>query len=97
MGQSAASLTLLLTLSLVLLGQANTGPQAVPITACKNHAALHSRLGDVEKRVEDTVRQLEADMQDLLGVIEAPEWKLVFDAGDPTIDILDGRDTSSSV
>lgn len=49
------------------------------------------------QRVEDTVRQLEADMQDLLGVIEAPEWKLVFDAGDPTVDILDERDKSSTV
>ncbi|KAI1894584.1 hypothetical protein AGOR_G00117280, partial [Albula goreensis] len=89
--------TVSLGLLLILIGQALTGPQSDPPprtdqgTACQEHSALHDRLDVVEKRVEDTVQKLEAELSLLLDAIEAPEWSPLLVTGTPVIDILDSK------
>ncbi|KAG9344386.1 hypothetical protein JZ751_011055 [Albula glossodonta] len=86
-----------LGLLLILIGQAVTGPQSDPPprtdqgSACQEHSALHDRLDVVEKRVEDTVQKLEAELSLLLDAIEAPEWSPLLVTGTPVIDILDSK------
>ncbi|KAJ8417993.1 hypothetical protein AAFF_G00137020 [Aldrovandia affinis] len=86
-----------LGLLLLLIGQALTGPQsellprADQAPACKQHISLHDRLDVVEKRVEDTVQKLEAEISLLLDAIEAPEWSPLLDTGATVINILDSN------
>ncbi|XP_071400796.1 placenta-specific protein 9-like [Centroberyx affinis] len=91
---SASSVGLLL----LLIGYAAAGPEsalqprAVRSSACQEHTSLHNRLDVVEKRVEDTVEKLEAELAALLDVIEDPEWRPLLDtSGKPVVDILDGK------
>ncbi|XP_036402025.1 placenta-specific protein 9-like [Megalops cyprinoides] len=87
----------LLGLLLFLIGQAATGPVSDPLpradqaAACQKHSALHNRLDVVEKRVDDTVQKLEAELALLLDAIEAPEWSHLLDTGKPAVDILDSK------
>ncbi|XP_068582909.1 placenta-specific protein 9-like [Cebidichthys violaceus] len=82
-------------LILLLIGYAAAGaktdmrPRAVRSSACQEHTNLHNRLDVVEKKVEDTVEKLEAEMDALLDAIEAPKWRpLLDDAGNTAVDIL---------
>ncbi|KAJ8359869.1 hypothetical protein SKAU_G00163940 [Synaphobranchus kaupii] len=84
-------------LFLLLIGQALTEPQSDPlpradqISVCDKHTSLHDRLDVVEKRVEDTVQKLEAELSLLLDAIEAPEWRPLLDTAAPAIDILNSK------
>ncbi|KAM3842814.1 placenta-specific protein 9-like [Diretmus argenteus] len=84
-------------LLLLLIGYAAAGPESDPrsrsgpSSACQQHTGLHRRLDVVEKRVEDTVEKLEAELAILLDAIDAPEWRPLLDtSGKPVVDILDG-------
>lgn len=90
-----------LSLSLVglfflLIGHAVAGPdpdlqpRVVRSSACQEHTSLHSRLDVVEKKVEDTVEKLEAELAALLETIDAPKWRpLLDDVRKTTVDILE--------
>lgn len=54
---------------------------------CQNQNALHDRMDAVEKRVDDSLQKLEAELALLLDAVEAPEWSPLLDK--PLIDILD--------
>ncbi|XP_031697417.1 placenta-specific protein 9 [Anarrhichthys ocellatus] len=82
-------------LILLLIGYAAAGaetdmrPRGVRSSACQEHTNLHNRLDVVEKKVEDTVEKLEAEMAALLDAIEAPKWRSLLDkAGNTAVDIL---------
>ncbi|XP_061084905.1 placenta-specific protein 9-like [Conger conger] len=81
-------------LFLLLIGPAMTGPQSDPTPradqepVCQKHSTLHDRLDVVEKRVENTVQKLEAELSLLLDAIEAPEWGPLLENASPSIDIL---------
>ncbi|GLD70689.1 placenta-specific protein 9 [Lates japonicus] len=65
-------------------------PRAVRSSACQEHTNLHSRLDVVEKKVEDTVEKLEAELAALLDEIEAPKWRPLLDnTGKTAVDILE--------
>lgn len=85
-----------LGLIFLLIGYAVAGPEpdlqprAVRSSACQEHTSLHSRLDVVEKKVEDTVEKLEAELAALLDAIEAPKWHPLLDnAGQTAVDILE--------
>ncbi|XP_061766875.1 uncharacterized protein LOC133559281 isoform X1 [Nerophis ophidion] len=64
-------------------------PRAAPSSACQEHASLHNRLDVVEKKVEDTVGKLEAELAALLEDIEDPKWRPLLDKTGNPVDILD--------
>ncbi|KAG7274739.1 hypothetical protein CRUP_035530 [Coryphaenoides rupestris] len=71
-------------------------PRAVRSSACQDHSRLHNRLDVVEKKVEETVEKLEAELAILLDAIDAPEWRPLLDkSGKPSVDILDGPEDAS--
>ncbi|TMS04719.1 Placenta-specific protein 9 [Larimichthys crocea] len=64
-------------------------PRAVRSTVCQEHVNLHTRLDIVEKKVEDTVENLETELAALLDAIEDPKWRPLLDnTGQKTVDIL---------
>ncbi|XP_051284020.1 placenta-specific protein 9-like [Dicentrarchus labrax] len=76
----------------LLIGCTAAGPEprAVRSSACQEHTNLHNRLDVVEKKVEDTVQNLEVELAALLDAIEAPKWRPLLDnTGKPTVDILE--------
>ncbi|KAM6997538.1 placenta-specific protein 9-like isoform 1-T2 [Tautogolabrus adspersus] len=83
-------------LILLLIGYAAAGPEpdlqprAVRLSACQEHTNLHNRLDVVEKKVEDTVEKLEAELAALLEAVEAPKWRPLLDnTGQTAVDILE--------
>ncbi|KAM8738204.1 placenta-specific protein 9-like [Acanthopagrus latus] len=83
-------------LVLLLIGYTAAGPEpdlqprAVRSSACQEHTDLHGRLDAVEKKVEDTVENLEAELTALLDAIEAPKWRPLLDnRGRTAVDILE--------
>ncbi|XP_061914776.1 placenta-specific protein 9-like [Entelurus aequoreus] len=64
-------------------------PRAAPSSACQEHASLHNRLDVVEKKVEDTVGKLEAELAALLEDIEDPKWRPLLDKTGNPVDILE--------
>ncbi|TKS85249.1 Placenta-specific protein 9 [Collichthys lucidus] len=54
-------------------------PRAVRSTVCQEHVNLHTRLDGVEKKVEDTVENLETELAALLDAIEDPKWRPLLD------------------
>ncbi|KAI5107897.1 hypothetical protein C0J45_1491 [Silurus meridionalis] len=86
-------------LFLLLIGHMLAVPEIDPESR-KDHTApckensnsnLNDRLDAVEKRVEETVQKLEAELAVLLDTIQAPEWSsfLNIDTTGPAVDILD--------
>ncbi|KAF4106191.1 hypothetical protein G5714_013853 [Onychostoma macrolepis] len=73
-------------LLMLLIGQicAETSSSS---NACQDQNALHDRMDGVEKRVDDSLQKLEAELALLLDAVEAPEWSPLLDK--PLIDILD--------
>jgi len=50
----------------------------------------------LQKKVEDTVEKLEAELAILLDAIDAPEWRPLLDtSGKPSMDIFDGPEDAS--
>lgn len=50
----------------------------------------------LQKKVEDTVEKLEAELAILLDAIDAPKWRPLLDmSGKPSVDILDGLEDAS--
>ncbi|XP_070697304.1 placenta-specific protein 9-like [Pempheris klunzingeri] len=87
-------------LILLLIGYAAAGPEpdvrprAVRSSACQEHVNLHNRLDVVEKKVEDTVGKLEAELAALLDAVEAPKWRPMLDnTGKTAVDILEDPGT----
>ncbi|KAG7999910.1 hypothetical protein GBF38_001986, partial [Nibea albiflora] len=65
-------------------------PRAVRSTVCQEHVNLHARLDGVEKKVEDTVENLETELAALLDAIGDPKWRPLLDkTGQKTVDILE--------
>ncbi|XP_070834277.1 placenta-specific protein 9-like [Chaetodon trifascialis] len=80
----------------LLIGCAAAGPEpdlrprSVRSSACQEHTNLHNRLDVVEKKVEDTVENLEVELAALLDAIEAPKWRPLLDnTGKTVVDILE--------
>ncbi|KAG7333915.1 hypothetical protein KOW79_002322 [Hemibagrus wyckioides] len=69
-----------LAVLLLLIGHVLAVPEIDPanrnthVTPCQDHNKLNDRLDAVEKRVEETVQKLEAELAVLLDTIQAPEW-----------------------
>ncbi|KAM8851838.1 placenta-specific protein 9-like [Synchiropus picturatus] len=83
------SLGLLFFIGFILAGaELDRAPRALPSGACQDHSSFHSRLDQVEKKVELTVEQLEEELAALLDVIEAPKWRPLLENPEKTIDIL---------
>ncbi|MCI4376263.1 hypothetical protein PGIGA_G00186360 [Pangasianodon gigas] len=86
-----------IALLLLLIGHMLAVPEIEPanrnthIAPCQDHSKLNDRLDAVEKRVEETVQKLEAELAVLLDTIQAPEWSSLLntDTAGPTVDILD--------
>ncbi|TSK22646.1 hypothetical protein Baya_2004 [Bagarius yarrelli] len=80
---------------LFLIAQVLTVPESNPVnthvTPCQAHSKLNDRLDSVEKRVEETVQKLEAELAVLLDTIQASEWSSILnaDTAGPAVDILD--------
>ncbi|KAM4591463.1 placenta-specific protein 9-like [Odontesthes bonariensis] len=82
-------------LLLILIGYTAAGPEsdlrprAVRSSACQEHANLHNRMDVVEKRVENTVGKLEAELAALLEYLDDPQWRpLLENTPKTTVDIL---------
>ncbi|KAK2896205.1 hypothetical protein Q8A67_010693 [Cirrhinus molitorella] len=73
-------------LLMLLIGQISAETSSSS-NACQDQNALHDRMDAVEKRVDDTLQKLEAELALLLDAVEAPEWSPLLDK--PIIDILD--------
>lgn len=87
---SLAALLFLLIGYAVAGPDSNLKPRAVRSSACQDHTSLHGRLDVVEKKVEETVGKLEAELALLQDAIEAPEWSPLLDTtGKAAVDIFD--------
>nr|XP_046257404.1 placenta-specific protein 9-like [Scatophagus argus] len=83
-------------LILLLIGYAATAPEndlrprAVRSSACQEHTNLHNRMDVVEKKVEDTIENLEVELAAILDVIEDQKWRPLLDnTGKTAVDILE--------
>ncbi|XP_072881336.1 placenta-specific protein 9-like isoform X2 [Hemitrygon akajei] len=72
---------------LLMFGRTRADPQQ-DVTNCEYDKALHARLDVVEKNIEQTVTHLEAEVSDLLKIIETSNISL--ELGSPTINIFEG-------
>ncbi|KAF6737442.1 Placenta-specific protein 9 [Oryzias melastigma] len=64
-------------------------PRAVRSSVCQEHTDLHSRMDAVEKRMEGTVENLEAELAALLDAIHDTQWSPLLDKpGQTAVDIL---------
>ncbi|KAK9964860.1 hypothetical protein ABG768_005994 [Culter alburnus] len=75
-------------LLMLLIGQISTGPETSSSSnPCQGQKALHERMDSVEKRLDEGVQKLQAELALLLEAVEAREWSPLLD--EPRIDILD--------
>ncbi|XP_004076913.1 placenta-specific protein 9 [Oryzias latipes] len=64
-------------------------PRAVRSSVCQEHIDLHSRMDAVEKRIESTVENLEAELAALLDAVQDSQWSPLLDkTGQTVVDIL---------
>ncbi|KAG7513130.1 hypothetical protein JOB18_048944 [Solea senegalensis] len=82
-------------LLLLLIGYTAAGPEpdvqprTVRSSVCQEHTSLHNRLDAVEKKVEDTVGELEVELVALLDDIQDPQWRPLLENAGKTVDILE--------
>ncbi|XP_060096746.1 placenta-specific protein 9 [Heteronotia binoei] len=56
---------------------------------CDNHNTIHSRLDNIQEKVEKTVDHLESEVKLLLSAISDTAWNVPLAPGTPPMDIFE--------